>query len=153
MSRAAARVNDAIIELERSLGAYLDEEEKHGVPRDVSAESALGSCSPWLVKTLLDNLPTLAHPWRVTDMRDGEPTRLVRDGWKDVIATVRRVGQGKRARPRWVAFVGDEMVSPPDTDENGDAMPIDWSTMEEAQAACDRNLREGGVTIVEVPRG
>lgn len=150
MSRAATRVYEAIAELEKALGAYLAEEEKHGVPSDASAESALGACSPWLVQTLLDNLPTLAHPWRVVDMRDGEPTKLVRDGYRGVIATVRRVGQGKRGRPRWTAFVGDALISPPDVDENGDAMPIDWSTREEAQAACDANLRESGVTIVEV---
>ena len=152
MTRAATRVNDAIVELEKALGTYLAEEEAHGVPRDVSAESALGSCSPWLTKCLLDHLPTLALPWRVVDMRDGEPTKLVRDGYIDVIASVRRVGQGKRARPRWVAFVGDSIVSPPDVDDEGNVMPIDWSTMEEAQAACDAHLRRAGVTIVEVER-
>lgn len=149
-NKAAARVSDAIADLERALRAYLDQEEKHGVPRGASAESILGECSPWLVQTLLDHLPTLAHPWRVVDMRDGEPTKLVRDGYLGVIATVRRQGQGKRARPRWVAFVGDSMVSPDPTDENGDAMPIDWSTAEEAQAACDALLRSDGVTVLDV---
>lgn len=152
MSRSATRVHDALCELEKALGAYLAEEEAHGVPRDVSAASALGSCSPWLTQCLLDSLPTLAHPWRVVDMRDGEPTKLVRDGYGDVIAMVRRMGQGKRARPRWVAFVGDSIVSPPDVDDEGNVMPIDWSTMEEAQAACDAQLRRDGVTIVEVER-
>lgn len=152
MTRAATRVNDAIAELEKALGTYLAEEEAHGVPRDVSAESALGSCSPWLTKCLLDHLPTLALPWRVVDMRDGEPTKLVRDGYIDVIASVRRVGQGKRARPRWMAFVGNSLALPLDVDDEGNAMPIDWSTMEEAQAACDAHLRRAGVTIVEVER-
>ncbi len=73
----------------------------------------------------------------------------MRDGYRDVIATVRRNGSGKRGRPRWTAFVGAELVSPPAVDENGDAMPIDWSTRDEAQAACDARLRESGVTIVE----
>jgi len=152
VTRKAARVQDAIAELEKALCAYLAEEETHGVPRDVSAESALGSCSPWLTKCLLDHLPTLALPWRVIDMRNGEPTKLVRDGYMDVIASVRRVGQGKRARPRWTAFVGNSLVSPPDVDDEGNVMPIDWSTMEEAQAACDAQLRRDGVTIVEVER-
>lgn len=150
MSKAAARVQDAIFKLHDALQGYLLEEEReHGVPRAVSAESALGAMPPALVTLLLDHMPTLAMPWHVTDMRDGEPTRLVRDGYRDVIATVRRVGQGKRGRPRWTAFVGNELVSPPPTDENGDAMPIDWATCEEAQAACDARLRESGVTIVD----
>lgn len=154
-NKAAARVSDAIGELDRALEAYLAQEEKHGVPSDVSAESILGECSPWLVQTLLDHLPTLAHPWRVVDMRDGEPTKLVRDGYRDVIATVRRVGHGRRGRPRWTAFVGDSMVSPDPTDENGDSMPIDWSTLEEAKSACDAQLRGSGVTVLdeEVSRG
>lgn len=150
MTAKAARVESLILELETALRAYLDEEEKHGVPREISSESVLGIASPWLTQTLLDHLPTLAHPWRVIDMRNGEPTRLVRDGYMDVIASVRRVWQGKRARPRWTAFVGNSLVSPPDVDDEGNAMPIDWSTMEEAQAACDAQLRADGVTIVEV---
>lgn len=149
MSRKAARVEDAIRELDTAILAYLVEEEQHGVPRSVSAESVLGAMSPVLVQLLLDHMPTLAHPWRVTDMRDGEPTKVVRDGYDDVIASVSRKGYGKRARPRWVAFVGDSIVSPPDVDENGDPMPIDWSTLEEAQAACDTLLRRNGVVLVE----
>ena len=148
-NRKAAAVSDAIVNLERTLRAYLDQEAEHGVPREVSAESILGECSPWLTQTLLDSLPTLAHPWRVVDMRDGEPTKLVRDGYMDTIATVRRVGQGKRGRPRWTAFVGNSLVSPPDVDKNGDAMPIDWSTRDEAQAACDSQLRAEGVTVLD----
>lgn len=150
MTAKAARVESLILELETALRAYLDAEEAHGVPREVSAESVLGIASPWLTQTLLDHLPTLAHPWRVVDMRNGEPTKIVRDGYMDVIASVRRVGQGKRARPRWTAFVGNSLVSPPDVDDEGNVMPIDWSTMEEAQAACDAQLRRDGVTIVEV---
>lgn len=150
MNLAAKRVQGAILELDGSIHAYIFEEEKLGVPRDVSAESVLGAMPPRLVQLLLDHMPTLAHPWRVTDMRDGEPTKVVRDGYDGVIASVSRKGYGKRARPRWVAFVGDSIVSPPDVDENGDPMPIDWSTLEEAQAACDAQLRADGVTIVEV---
>lgn len=153
MSKTAAHVEDALIELDQALHKYLAEEERHGVPREVSARSVLGSMSPALVTLLLDHMPTLAMPWRTTDMRDGEPTRLVRDGYRDVIATVKRAGQGKRARPRWTAFVGDEIVSPSPTDDDGNPMPIDWSTSEEAQAACDARLRESGVTIVEVSGG
>jgi hypothetical protein len=152
VSKAAGRLSDAIIELDRALHIYIaEEEQKHGVPRAVSAESALASMSPALVTLLLDHMPTLAMPWRVTDMRDGEPTRLVRDGYRDVIASVRRVSQGKRGCPRWTAFVGNEVISPPPIDDLGNAMPIDWSTCEEAQAACDANLRESGITIVETP--
>lgn len=148
--RAAARVEDALHELDVALRSYLDEEEKHGVPREVSAESVLGSMSPALVTLLLDHMPTMAHPWRVVDMRDGEPTKLVRDGYQGPIATVSRKGQGKRARPRWVAFVGVSIVSPPAEDEAGDPMPIDWSTLEEAQAACDAQLRSEGVTVLDL---
>ena len=149
MSKAALRVQDAIHELEAALFAYCNEEEaKHGVPREVSAKSALGSCSSTLVSFLFDHLPTIAQPWRVVDMRDGEPTRLVREGYHGVIATVKRVGQGKRGRPRWVAFVGADVVSPPEVDEHGGAMPIDWSTMEDAQEAVDARLRSEGVTVM-----
>lgn len=153
MTRLGAEVEDLLVRLDKALRAYLDEEQGHGVPREVSAESVLGVASPWLVRCLLDHLPTLAEPWRVTDMRDGEPTRLVRDGWQGPIATVRRHGQGKRGRPRWTAHVGDTVVSPPETDEHGDAMPIDWSTLAEAQAACDRQLVESGVVLVETREG
>ncbi len=149
MSNLPGYVRRAICELERSLR---DCAREAGDSVAEAMESELSACSPWLTQTLLDYLPTLAHPWRVVDMRDGEPTKLVRDGYRDVIATVRRVGQGKRGRPRWTAFVGNAIVSPPDVDENGDAMPIDWSTREEAQAACDAQLRESGVTIVEAQR-
>lgn len=152
MSRAAARVQDAIHELDRALSAYLDEEENHGVPRAVSADSALGAMDPALVRLLLEHLPTLAEPWRVVDMRDGEPTKLVRDGYGgEAIATVTRRSQGKRARPRWAAFVGVHLVSPCDGD-GADVvvgMPIDWSTCEEAQAACDSHLRHEGVTVID----
>jgi hypothetical protein len=112
-------------------------------------EWALSALPPDHVTMLLEHLPTTAGPWRVADMRDGEPTRLVRDGYTDVIATVRRVGQGKRARPRWTAFVGNTIVSPEALDRDGNAMPIDWSTCEEAQRACDEQLLEQRVMFVE----
>lgn len=140
----------AYADLDRALEEYIAEVIDHHSPREVAADVALREMPPRLVRTLLDAMPTLAGPWRVTDMRDGEPTRLVRDGYMDTIATVRRHGQGRRGRPRWTAYVGDDLVSPPDVDENGDAMPIDWSTCEEAQAACDHRLREGGVLLEEV---
>lgn len=151
MSRRAAAVTDAIFALDRVLHAYLDEEHAHGVPREVSAESILGDMPTRLVHLLLECMPTIAGPWRITDMRDGEPTRMVRDGYQDRIAEVKRHGTGKRGRPRWTAFVGDSLVSPPDVDENGDAMPIDWSTLEEAQVACDEELRKSGVRLEDEP--
>jgi hypothetical protein len=151
MSHAAKRVFLALHELDAALQAHIAEEAERHVPRDAAVDAALRTMRPGLVELLLEHMPTLAHPWRVVDMRDGEPTKLVRDGYRGTIATVRRVGQGKRGRPRWTAFVGNEIVSPPDVDENGDAMPIDWSTREEAQAACDANLRDSGVTIVDAP--
>jgi hypothetical protein len=112
-------------------------------------EWALSMLPPDHVVLLLEYLPTTAGPWHVTDMRDGEPTRIVRDGYGgEPIATVRRVGQGKRARPRWSAWVGSAVVSPESHDAAGDAMPIDWSTCEEAQAACDERLREQRVMFI-----
>lgn len=147
MSRRAASVTDAVFALDGALEAYLTEEQAHGVPREVSAESILGDMPTHLVHLLLEHMPTIAGPWRVTDMRDGEPTRMVRDGYQDRIAEVKRCGTGKRARPRWAAFVGSALVSPPEVDENGDTMPIDWSTLEEAQDACDEELRKSGVRL------
>lgn len=140
-----------LVQLDQALRDYVAEETAHHVPRDVAIECALRGTPVTLVRALLDGLPTLAGPWRVTDMRDGEPTRLVRDGHRDEpIAVVRRQSQGKRARPRWIAFVGDAMVSPePAHDENGDAMPIDWADSEFAQAACDTRLVEDGVMLCD----
>ncbi|MCH9836150.1 hypothetical protein K0U83_10840 [bacterium] len=149
VANLAGYVRRAIHELERALHDRVHEEAASGVPADVVLSTELAQCSPWFTRTLLAHLPTLAEPWRIVDMRDGEPTKIVRDGCRDVIASVRRVGQGKRGRPRWTAVVGDTVVSPPDVDERGDALPIDWSTREEAQAACDAQLRESGVVIVD----
>lgn len=145
MTRAGGRVEAAVLELEAALRAYLTEETPHGVPEDVSAESVLGIASPWLTRKLLDHLPTLAEPWRVVDMRDGEPTRLARSGYHGDIATVRR--QGRRAPYRWAAWVGDGAVCPEDGEH------IDWPSLDEAQAECDRVLRRDGVTIVDAAGG
>ncbi len=48
MNLAAKRVQGAILELDGSIHAYIFEEEKLGVPRDVSAESVLGAMPPRL---------------------------------------------------------------------------------------------------------
>jgi hypothetical protein len=133
------RVSEAIVELEAALRDYLDHEAtEHGVPREVSAESILGEASSWLTKTLIDHLPTIAGPWRVVDMVDGVPTRLVRDGLHGSIASVRRVG---RKVQRWTAWVGDAGVFPDDSEH------VDWASQEEAQAACDARLKADGVVI------
>lgn len=141
MSHLSDEVSRLLHELEQALRAHLDEEHAHGVPRDVAAETVLRSASPWLTRQL-DHLPTLASPWRVVDMRDGSPTKLVRDGWRDTIATVREERQRKGRPPRWSAFVGGQLVCPPDDSEY-----VDWPTREAAQAACDAQLVESGVVL------
>lgn len=131
------------------------EQIKHGdvtLVEGVTVEGyALQDLAMWAVKLLSAHMPVIASPWAVTDMRHGEPTRYARSSCVDgaTIACVRRVSQGKRARPRWSAIVGTtDVVSPePDRDENGDLMPIDWSTVEEAQRACDARLREMSVRL------
>jgi hypothetical protein len=133
------RVYTAIGELERALFAYLADVEQ-AVPRAIAAKGVLSACSAQLTALLLDNLPEIAGPWRVVDMRDGEPIKIARYIGDGSAATVRRTG---RRDFRWCAWAGLEVVAPPGSEY------VDWPTLDEAKAACDAALREHGVLLME----
>lgn len=111
---------------------------------DTPESVALRHLAVWAVVDLSKHLPVLAEPWVATDVRDEQPVRLVRKSIVDgtALVTVKR-GPAKRrdrGRARWLAYYMTDLVSP-----DGDDLPIDWPTMEDAKAACDARLAEEGV--------
>jgi hypothetical protein len=96
---------------------------------------ALRSMDTGTIRHLLDNLPTLAGPWEVRDMRSGNPTRAVRIGWEGrPIAEVRRRGNA------WTARVGGTLIE-------SSYEQVHFATCDEAKAACDRQLEADGVRL------
>ena len=111
-----------------------------GIATAGSADVFLATMPARWVRALLDHLPTLAGPWRVTDMRRGEVTQMERAGWGgEPIAVVKRRGISS-----WSAFVGNTLIEASESEEAGS---INWPTCDAARAACDAHMAREGVLL------
>lgn len=148
MSRAASRVERAIVELDRALAEYLQEEiDASSAPGDVTqslfAKSILWTTPEPLIDLLREHLPVSVRPWAVFDMAGGVPVRIER-----VRVHGRPAAVVYRNRKVWRARL-DLKGAPKETGVQVFSRSTEWDTSIGAMAACDYILRSAGFKLFD----